>query len=130
MIVEAPKYGASRRAAEISAPRLAEPTTNAISLMYATGAAGGRWRSPPGTSRGSSVTVTRWDQCAVRLLIGSRQAEAAADFSQSVRPELPRLLLREDDDLAGLFRESFEHGAPASVLLQQRLAPVDEIPPC
>ena len=35
MIVEAPKYGASSRAAEISAPRLAAPTTNAITRTYA-----------------------------------------------------------------------------------------------
>jgi hypothetical protein len=35
MIVEAPKYGASSRAAEISAPRLADPTTNAITRTYA-----------------------------------------------------------------------------------------------
>jgi hypothetical protein len=33
MIVEAPKYGASSRAAEISAPRLADQTTNAIIRM-------------------------------------------------------------------------------------------------
>jgi hypothetical protein len=33
MIVEAPKYGASSRAAEISAPRLAAPTTNAIARI-------------------------------------------------------------------------------------------------
>jgi len=42
MIVEAPKYGASRRAAAISAPRLAAPTENAIvqSRQNGTGTAG------------------------------------------------------------------------------------------
>ena len=32
MIVEAPKYGASSRAAAISVPRLAAPTTKAMAL--------------------------------------------------------------------------------------------------
>ena len=42
MIVESPKYGASRRAAAISEPRLAEPTTKTttpsggVSLLTAT----------------------------------------------------------------------------------------------
>src|SRR5690349_6293943 len=44
MIVEAPKYGASRRAAAISAPRLADPTTKAIARSRARG--GGASGSP------------------------------------------------------------------------------------
>ena len=41
MIVEAPKYGASSRAAEISAPRLEAPTVNTTARS-----ASGRGRAP------------------------------------------------------------------------------------
>src|SRR5436190_1535075 len=41
MIVEAPKYGASSRAAAISAPRLDAPTTNTIRRIAPSGTRGG-----------------------------------------------------------------------------------------
>src|SRR3977135_2834228 len=64
MIVEAPKYGASRRAAAISAPRLAAPTAKtttritAIGGGRATGTSGGSACAAAGGSAGARAGVT------------------------------------------------------------------------
>ena len=61
MIVEAPKYGASRRAAAISAPRLAEPTTNTITRTRAgRGGIGAAWL-------GSTAEAALVAGCAARI---------------------------------------------------------------
>ena len=53
MIVEAPKYGASRRAAAISAPRLPAPTTNTMNRNCNAGGGGGA-----GGSRGADAPTS------------------------------------------------------------------------
>jgi hypothetical protein len=60
MIVEAPKYGASRRAAAISAPRLAAPTQKAIarSRQNGTGADVAGRAAPSRAAGGRILSVT------------------------------------------------------------------------
>jgi hypothetical protein len=61
MIVEAPKYGASNRAAAISAPRLADPTQNAIRRSRQNAgetATGSRPFDPIGSRAGLLLVVT------------------------------------------------------------------------
>src|ERR1019366_321360 len=54
MIVDSPKYGASNRIAEISAPRLAAPTTKAMLRITS-----GLTRTSPARADGGSGTVPR-----------------------------------------------------------------------
>src|SRR2546423_12100138 len=61
MIVEAPKYGASNRAAEISAPRLAAPTKNTITRSRAIDT-GGAFRASSASLRPDCVSSSSFER--------------------------------------------------------------------
>src|ERR1700676_2174141 len=121
MIVEAPKYGASRRAAEISAPRLAAPTAKAITRI--TPICAGRAN---GTSAGSAGAAA-WGSGVARAEIASaRMADAQPPAGGDRNPvgpvdlqHLPRVGERSEDG-QHFPGGGFDHLA--------RIAHVDEAP--